>query len=125
MFNLANTSVAILCNHQKNIKSKSSTIDNLNYKIKLLMKKKKLYNEKKKYDKEKKINIKIKLLKLKKESKIKMKNISLDTSKNNYIDPRIIFAFIKKYKIPIEKILNNNFIKKFHWASNIDENYYF
>ena len=28
-----------------------------------------------------------------------MKNISLGTSKENYIDPRITMVFIKKYKI--------------------------
>jgi hypothetical protein len=27
------------------------------------------------------------------ETKLKMKNVSLGTSKNNYIDPRIIFSF--------------------------------
>jgi len=48
-----------------------------------------------KIDKVKKIQIKIKCYKLKKETKVKMKNVSLGTSKNNYIDPRIIFSFIK------------------------------
>ena len=52
------------------------------------------------------IDIKIKSLKLKKETKLKMKNVSLGTSKNNYIDPRIIFAFIKKYNIPEDKLFN-------------------
>ena len=33
-----------------------------------------------------------------------MKNVSLGTSKTNYIDPRIIFAFMKKFEIPVEKL---------------------
>jgi DNA topoisomerase-1 len=54
-----------------------------------------------------------------------MKNVALGTSKNNYIDPRIIFAFIKKYNIPVEKILTKVLSKRFEWASNIDKNYKF
>ena len=42
----------------------------------------------------KKIKTKIKILKIKRD--LKTKNVSLGTSKNNYIDPRIIFAFLKK-----------------------------
>ena len=55
-----------------------------------------------------------------KETKLKMKNVSLGTSKNNYIDPRIIFAFIKKFEIPPEKLFTSNLIKRFQWASVVD-----
>jgi DNA topoisomerase-1 len=67
----------------------------------------------------------IKQLKLKKDTKNKMKNVSLGTSKNNYIDPRIIFAFIKKFDIPPEKLFTKVLIKRFEWASSIDINYKF
>tara|TARA_B100001964_G_scaffold142697_1_gene157247 strand:- start:316 stop:480 length:165 start_codon:yes stop_codon:yes gene_type:complete len=54
-----------------------------------------------------------------------MKNVSLSTSKNNYIDPRIIFAFIKKFDIPVEKIFTASLLKRFDWASKVDKNFRF
>ena len=65
------------------------------------------------------------MIKLKKEAKLKMKNVSLGTSKQNYIDPRIIFAFIKKYDIPPEKIYTEKLLNRFKWASIVDKNYKF
>ena len=126
MFNQANTAVALLCNHQK---SNTSSIDNIiekfNNKLKELKKKKRKYEESKNYDKVKKIKSKIMSLKIKKDTKEKMKNVSLGTSKNNYIDPRIIFAFIKKYNIPPDKLFTQNLIKRFEWASNVNSDYRF
>lgn len=126
MFNQANATVAVICNHQKNVSSNSSEqINKINEKIKLLKKKKKKYQEKKKKDFVTKIESKIKLEKIKKENKSMMKNISLGTSKTNYIDPRIIFAFIKKYKIPPEKLFTKILLERFEWASNVDDNFRF
>lgn len=123
MFNQSNTAVALLCNHQKNVNSSlDKTLEKIDDKIKELKKKK---NSSKDNEKINKINTKIKILKLKKETKEKMKNVSLGTSKNNYIDPRIIFAFIKKFNIPPEKLFTKVLLKRFEWASNIDENYKF
>jgi len=126
MFNQANTAVAMLCNHQKN---GNSSIDNILKKIddrlKELKKKKQKYREKKQNIKVKNIDVKIKSLKLKKETKLKMKNVSLGTSKNNYIDPRIIFAFIKKFEIPVEKLFTQVLIKRFEWASKVNMDYRF
>ena len=123
-FNQANTTVALLCNHQKaattNIDSALKKIDDMvkklrNRKRKLTSSK----NTKDKSEKIKKINAKIDTLKLKKDTKGKMKNVSLGTSKTNYIDPRIIFSFIKKYEIPEEKLFNKQLITRFEWASKI------
>ena len=126
MFNQANTEVALLCNHQKSGNTSINTLlDKIDTKLKELKKKKNKYQEKKQNDKAKKIDIKIKALKLKKETKTKMKNVSLGTSKNNYIDPRIIFAFIKKFEIPPEKLFTKVLIKRFEWASNVDKDYRF
>lgn len=126
MFNQANTTVALLCNHQKGVnKSSDVLIDKLDDKIKELKKKKSKYQEKKDTKKAKKIEIKIKLYKLKKDTKLKMKNVSLSTSKNNYIDPRIIFAFINKFNIPPEKLFTKQLIDRFKWASSVDKNYRF
>ena len=54
-----------------------------------------------------------------------MKNVSLGTSKQNYIDPRIIFAFIKKYDIPTERFFSEKEMKRFEWASLVDSDYRF
>ncbi len=126
MFNQANTAVALLCNHQKNTNSSlDNMIDKIDDRLKELKKKKKKYQEKKQNDKAKKIEVKIKSLRLKKDTKLKMKNVSLGTSKNNYIDPRIVFAFIKKFEIPPEKLLTKALIKRFEWASKVDKDYRF
>lgn len=126
MFNQANTSVALLCNHQKNSNTKiDDYLEKTKNKIKELLKTKEKYQEKKLNDKVNKISTRIKSLKLKKETKIKMKNVSLGTSKNNYIDPRIIFAFIKKFNIPPEKLFTTKLIKRFGWASKVDKDFKF
>ena len=126
MFNQANTAVALLCNHQKNAKgSLDKMLDKIETKLKELKSKKRKYQEKKNHKAAKKIEVKIKLIKLKRDTKEKMKNVSLGTSKNNYIDPRIIFAFIKKYDIPPEKLFTKVLLKRFEWASNVDADYRF
>ena len=126
MFNQANTAVALLCNHQKAANTSiDNMLDKIDDRLKELKQKKKKYQEKKDNEKAAKIEIKIKTLKLKKETKLKMKNVSLGTSKNNYIDPRIIFAFIKKFEIPPEKLFTKVLIKRFEWASKVDKDYRF
>ena len=133
LFNMANTKVALLCNHQKNVPSNiSATIEKINTMIKKLRKtKKKTIERKSKIDKEeynKKINridSKILLLKLKKDTKSKMKNVSLGTSKMNYIDPRIVFAFMKRFQIPEEKLFTKTLLSRFQWASEVDRDYRF
>ena len=123
MFNQANTSVALLCNHQKSV---NHGIDNMINKIDNRIKE--LKNIKLKQtnkDKIKKLDIKIKSLKLKKDTKLKMKNVSLGTSKNNYIDPRIIFSFIKRFEIPPQKLFTEKLIKRIEWANKVDKDYKF
>ena len=73
----------------------------------------------------KKTALKIRLLKTKRNTKEKMKNVSLTTSKNNYIDPRIIVGFMKKFSIPFDKIFNEKLIKRFEWAMSVKEDYKF
>ena len=134
MFHQANSAVAILCNHQKSvtgdIDKKIGLIDD---KIKELHKKKRKIQEKKgrssskesKTDKINKIINKIKLLKLKKNSKSAAKNVSLGTSKLNYIDPRIVIAFSKKFEIPLEKLFSKTEINRFEWAKSVEMSYRF
>jgi DNA topoisomerase-1 len=126
MFNQANTAVALLCNHQKAVsKGLDDQIDKIDDKIKELKKKKAKYQEKKDTEKANKLETKIKLYRLKKDTKLKMKNVSLSTSKNNYIDPRIIFAFINKFNIPAERLFTQQLIDRFKWAANVDKDYRF
>lgn len=139
MYNKANVKVAILCNHQKNIsKSFNEQIDKMDDRIKELKQKKKDLDKEKeatsKEDKEaiKKINEKINKTKdkiteaeNKKDLKMELKNLSLTTSKTNYIDPRITIAFFKKHKLPLEKIFSQTLRDKFFWAMDIPEDWTF
>jgi len=119
-FNKANAKVALLCNHQKNIsKNFSEQTDKLKKQLKELKQKKK---EAKNPDK---IKDRINKLKIKLELKQELKNLSLGTSKINYIDPRITVSFMKKHNIPIDKIFNKSLQEKFKWAFEVDENFSF
>ena len=51
--------------------------------------------------------------------------LSLSTSINNYIDPRITFAFAKKMNVDPSLFLNKKTIEKFHWAKDTPKNYIF
>lgn len=122
LFNKANAKVAILCNHQKNIsKSFNTQIDKINSELKKI--KNKLKNEKLKPTNKHKLKNKYKKLKEKKNMRIELKNISLGTSKTNYIDSRITISFMKKHKIPIDKLFNKSLQQKFSWSMDIDENW--
>ncbi len=128
LYNKANVKVAMLCNHQKNVsKSFNEQIEKMDDKIKeLLEKKKELIQDKdKNKDKLKKLEMKLKDAKSKKELKMELKNLSLSTSKTNYIDPRITVAFLKYHNIPIEKVFSQALRDKFFWAMDIDEKWTF
>ncbi|RLV96682.1 DNA topoisomerase 1 [Spathaspora sp. JA1] len=52
--------------------------------------------------------------------------VSLGTSKMNYIDPRLTVMFSKKYGVPIEKLFTKTLRDKFKWAiESADENWRF
>ena len=127
-FNLANARIAMLCNHQKNInKSINQQIEKLDNMIKKT--KQRLRSEQNKKNKNKnkieKIKNVLKKLKSKKLLKTELKNISLGTSKINYIDPRITVAFLKKHDLPIEKIFSKTLQEKFKWAMDTDVDFVF
>lgn len=124
----ASAKVAKMMNHQKNVsvgykKSVQKIADRINELKKNIIK---LQNSDKKNDNKIKIlKDKIKNYKSKMEIVKEMKNISLGTSKANYIDPRIIVAFIKTHNIPIDKIFTKTLQDKFKWAFSVDETYNF
>ena len=137
-FNKANAKVALVCNHQKNInKGFKDQLNNINEKLKIYNKKKRLLEQKKLEYKEKnkdtkairtkvnKLEEKIRLAKSKKKLKVELKNVSLGTSKINYIDPRITISFMKKNNIEIDKLFTSALQDKFSWAMEVDENYKF
>jgi DNA topoisomerase I len=123
----ANIKVAVLMNHQKNIsKGYNDQLIKIQTKIKkyedILNKEKQTKSNKKKIDKLKK---RIKEYNAKKTIQKQLKNISLGTSKLNYIDPRIIVAFAKKYNIPMDKVFTKTIQNKFKWAMDVDSSYRF
>jgi len=122
-FNIANAKVALLCNHQKNI---SSSFSDQMKKLKDSIRKAKA-NIKKTRSPEKKLQLekKLELLKSKKNLKMEIKTLSLSTSKVNYIDPRIAYAFIKKHKIPLDKVFTKTLQEKFAWAKDVEEDFIF
>jgi DNA topoisomerase-1 len=44
------------------------------------------------------------------------KEVALGTSKTNYIDPRLLVVFAKRYDVPLEKLLPKTLREKFRWA---------
>lgn len=52
--------------------------------------------------------------------------VSLGTSKMNYIDPRLTVMFSKKFNVPIEKLFTKTLRDKFNWAiESADKNWKF
>jgi DNA topoisomerase-1 len=135
MFNKANIKVALLCNHQKKVsKSFNTQLEKINEKIKTQQKKlaaikrqqaKRTKKSQRDTDRIAKIKKQIAELKAKKKIKIELKSVSLETSKVNYIDPRITVAFIKKHNLPVDKIFSKTLQDRFKWAFDVDENWKF
>lgn len=127
-FAKANAKVAKLLNHQKNVSSGyKKNVDKVNEQINEL--KKKLNSAKRKKTRNQstisKLKERIAGAKSKKELLKEMKNISLGTSKANYVDPRITVAFLKKHNLDVSKIFPKTLQTKFAWAFNVDQDYRF
>lgn len=119
-FNVANTKIAALCNHQKKVsKSFDKTMKKLRERLRELKIKLDKNNDKKK------IKNKIIQLKTKISMKKDQKNLSLGTSKINYIDPRIIVAFVKHNKLKIDKYFTKTLQAKFNWAMDVAHDFVF
>ena len=121
-FNMALLKVAKLCNHVKNVSKKSSeTIKSIKDKIRDLK------NTTKTLKNKAKLKEKIDLLVKKKKQKEQGKNLSSNTSKQNYIDPRILIAFIKKHNMMdyIGSFLSAAQQINFSWAVSTNDDYRF
>jgi len=53
------------------------------------------------------------------------KEVSLGTSKINYMDPRISVAFCKENEVPIDKIFSKTLRDKFNWAMSVEPSWQF
>lgn len=126
-FNKANIKVALLCNHRKAVSKNFNTqLKKIDEQIKTLYKRRrKIKTNKKNQPRIDKIKNRIRNLKAKKALKIDLKDVSLGTSKTNYIDPRITVSFMKKHNIPIKKVFAQTLQDKFHWAFDVGPDFKF
>jgi len=150
-----NKEVAILCNHQKSvskshgdqllkldqqmqdireqIEEMQEQLDEINGVKRKKKKKKKTESKSPKRKKtkeqlENQIRKKQEMLRKKelaKALKEDNKEVSLGTSKINYMDPRVTVAWCKKMQVPIEKIFNKSLLDKFPWAMQSNTKYDF
>lgn len=118
-YNKVNLEVAKELNHKK-LTDSDDRIVKLKNKIKELKQK---YKETQKENQKKTILKSIAMQEAKLEEA--EMNISMGTSKLNYMDPRISVAWAKKVEIPIEKIYNKTQLKKFVWAMDVVPNWTF
>ena len=126
-YNKANAKVAILCNHQKNIgKSHKGQVDRIKQQLrKAKTKLRKAVEARGEPAKIEELRTKVKVLQSKKELKCQLKNISLGTSRANYIDPRITVAFMKLHNLPVDKIFSKALQQKFSWAFSAEKDFKF
>ena len=68
---------------------------------------------------------KIKKMELNIKHKDDNKEVSLGTSKLNYMDPRISVAWCKRNEVPIEKIFSKTLRNKFNWAMAVPPDWQF
>ena len=131
MYERASIEVAKYCNHRKKVvKSLKKQLQKIKDTIEQLRRDKKRLQAKKNRTKTiaKRItryNQKIKVAKARLALKNEMKDISLTTSKVNYIDPRVVVSFAKYFNIPLGKFYSSSLLKKFNWAFETDVDYRF
>jgi len=119
LFDKANIEVAKALNH-KNMTTSSDKVEKIRQKLDEYKEKLKMATtEKQKASAQKSIDIQ--------EGKLEQAsgNISLSTSKVNYIDSRIVVSWCKKHDVAIEKIYNKNQLQKFIWAMETPHNFRF
>jgi len=68
---------------------------------------------------------KIKKMELNIKHKDDNKEVSLGTSKLNYMDPRVSVAFCKRNEVPIEKVFSKTMRDKFNWAMAVAPDWQF
>jgi DNA topoisomerase-1 len=114
-FENANIIIADTLNHQKTVSKKAEEVIK-KYKKQL----KELKDELKQKKKENRSTLTLKKrIETKKDmidSKQNLKTIAINTSKQNYIDPRLVVSWCKNNNVDISKIYTTTMQKKFKWA---------
>ncbi|KAH9858421.1 hypothetical protein C2E23DRAFT_864375 [Lenzites betulinus] len=72
-----------------------------------------------------KLDERIKTFKLQMEDREAGKEVALNTSKINYLDPRITVAWCKAHDVPVEKLFSKTLVVKFPWAMEVDTDWKF
>lgn len=141
VYNMANRCVALLCNHRQTVpKTYDKSIKNIEKKIKEKAQEIKQIekeiggykrkpgtdsNEAKKLRKMKLLHKQIEKLLLQ-ATIMQNREIALNPTKLNYLDPRITVAWCKKWEVPINKIYNKTQSERFMWAiETTDANFKF
>ncbi|XP_057818740.2 DNA topoisomerase 1 alpha [Cryptomeria japonica] len=68
---------------------------------------------------------KIVKMKLRMRRKDDFRTLALETSKKNYLDPRITVAWCKRHDVHIKKIFSKSLLAKFEWAMGVEKEYKF
>ncbi|CAH0592458.1 unnamed protein product [Chrysodeixis includens] len=118
-FRAANLEAAKICNHQRT--SRKPNLDGEDQlKTNIREKRKELQSAKGRCDSERILELKQELEDLEEQlEESRTKAFALNTSKEHYIDPRIIVAWSLKHNVPIDKIYNKHLQRKFKWAINL------
>ncbi|KAL6478959.1 hypothetical protein MHYP_G00123920 [Metynnis hypsauchen] len=142
-YNRANRAVAVLCNHQRappktfeqSMASLQAKIESRKEQLELAKKELKLAKKEAKGSSDSKLLVVVgkkkkavhrceeQLLKMEVQATDREENkqISLSTSKLNYLDPRISVAWCKNMEVPLDKIYNKTLRDKFAWAIDMTE----
>ncbi|GAA6049722.1 hypothetical protein JCM3770_004427 [Rhodotorula araucariae] len=70
-----------------------------------------------------KIDERIKIAKTNATDRDEGKEVSLGTSKINYLDPRISVAWCKANDVPLNKVLTKTLLEKFQWATHVEADF--
>jgi len=127
-YNKANTTVAILCNHQRSVpKAHAGQMEKLEESLTALQKELKdlMKNKKDNRAKIEKQEEKIAKKELQRTLKSATATVALGTSKINYMDPRVTVAWCKKVDLPLERVFNASLILKFPWAMEVPSTWKF
>lgn len=126
---LANVKVAKFCNHQKACgKNFLEKVRRMQDKVKELQSRRRKLSGGKNIKKRKaSLKKKIDVLRRKIVVLQQSKSLATSTSKDNYIDPRITFAFIKKNHLEnyIGRFFNKKQLEQFSWAADVESNFNF
>ena len=119
LFNKANVKVADVLNHARTLSKKMKTsLEKAEKELKELKSQAKKTKDKTKLEK--------KILKKKEqiEAKKDVQHVAVNTSLQNYIDPRLVVAWAKKENTDISAIYSSTMQKKFKWAiDSTDKNF--